>query len=83
LAKRGMGEFVTKATTVPSTAKVLLAEDVAAEDVHSLLDRIFEMNGCTGCGLIGLDLLIRVRDPRLTSQLQDINGVVDVGITSG
>ncbi len=85
MGTRGVGEskLVAKgAAGLPRTARVLLDKDVAAEDIHAMLDRIFEMHGCSRCGLLGLDLLIHVNDPKVSSQIQDMKGVLGMEISA-
>jgi hypothetical protein len=36
---------------------------LAAKDVHAAIDQIFKLNGCLGCGLIGIDIHINGPDP--------------------
>jgi hypothetical protein len=62
--------LVGKTAVNRPTATVLLSEDVAAADIHESLDRIFRLHGCTGCGLLGLDLRLLVCDPKLSGQLK-------------
>ena len=33
------------------------------EQVHEALEQIFKLNGCLGCGLIGIDVIIHGGDP--------------------
>lgn len=33
------------------------------EQVHAALAQIFRLNGCLGCGLLGIDILIHGGDP--------------------
>lgn len=37
-------------------------EGITAEVVHRSLDRLFELSGCTNCGLLGFDLHILTID---------------------
>jgi hypothetical protein len=36
---------------------------VKAEQVHAALEQIFRLNGCLGCGLLGIDVIIHGGDP--------------------
>ncbi|MFN2588094.1 MAG: hypothetical protein ABR613_08255 [Actinomycetota bacterium] len=64
------------------TATVLLGDEVAASEIHAALDRIFEMNGCPACGLIGIDLRLLVRDAKLSGELDSFDGVLGMTIQS-
>ena len=81
MGTRGMSKLVPKGSTAyRPTAKVLLTGDVVAEDIHAALDRIFELHGCTGCGLLGIDLAIQTIDPKWSSQINDIKGVAGFNV---
>ncbi|HJW93513.1 MAG TPA: hypothetical protein VJ901_07840 [Thermoanaerobaculia bacterium] len=36
---------------------------VKADQVHAAMEQIFKLNGCLGCGLIGIDVIIHGGDP--------------------
>jgi predicted ATP-grasp superfamily ATP-dependent carboligase len=36
---------------------------VKKEQVHEALEQIFRLNGCLGCGLLGIDVIIHGGDP--------------------
>ena len=36
---------------------------ITPKEVHAALEKIFRLNGCLGCGLIGLDIIIHGGDP--------------------
>jgi hypothetical protein len=64
----------------PGTLQVTLAEGVSNDELHKLIDRIIDLNGCRGCGLGGIDLRIRIVDPFILERFADINAVRDVTI---
>jgi len=57
----------TKATSKISGKTVRLAASgrtpVKKEQVHEALEQIFKLNGCLGCGLLGIDIIIHGGDP--------------------
>ena len=57
----------TKAASKISGRTVRLAASgrtpVKKEQVHEALEQIFKLNGCLGCGLLGIDILIHGGDP--------------------
>lgn len=57
----------TKAVSKISGKTVRLAvpgrTPVKKEQVHEALEQIFKLNGCLGCGLLGIDILIHGGDP--------------------
>ena len=59
------------------TLHVTVEPNIKAEAVHAALDKIFEMNGCTVCGLNGLEVRWRVRDP-LTEVFKGIEGIAAI-----
>ena len=62
--------------TIGSSLTLAVKPGVSAKSVHAALDRIFELAGCTACGLNGiLDLKINVINPRVSTQLDGIVGV--------
>lgn len=36
---------------------------ITPKEVHATFEKIFKLNGCLGCGLIGIDILIHGGDP--------------------
>ncbi len=64
----------------PGTLELVVAPDMAARDVHRLLDTVFELHGCKACGLNGLDLRLRPQDPVMLEKFRGIEGVRDVNI---
>jgi hypothetical protein len=36
---------------------------VTADQVHAAFEQIFRLNGCLGCGLLGIDVIIHGGDP--------------------
>jgi len=63
----------------PGTLQLTFKEDIAAKSVHEALDRIFKLHGCISCGLLGIDIRLRVEDPIL-GKFRDINGLIDAHI---
>jgi len=57
----------TKAASKISGKTVRLAASgrtpVKKEQVHEALEQIFKLNGCLGCGLLGIDIIIHGGDP--------------------
>lgn len=57
----------TKAVSKISGKTVRLAASgrtpVKKEQVHEALEQIFKLNGCLGCGLLGIDIIIHGGDP--------------------
>lgn len=66
----------------PGTVHITFQERVSAKDVHAALDKIFDLNGCTACGFLGLDILLRPQVD-IARHFKGIKGVVDVGIVAG
>lgn len=64
----------------PGTLELVIAPDMAARDLHKLLDTVFDLHGCSGCGLNGLDLRLRPQDPVIYERFRGIEGVRDVNI---
>jgi hypothetical protein len=62
------------------TVQFTVKEGISAESVHSMLDRLFDLHGCTVCGLVGLDVLIRGQDRLIFEKFQGIDGMQDVTI---
>lgn len=60
--------------------------EVSSEDLHGLLDRVLQLHGCTGCGLVGIDVRFRVPDPEEAkfeaSKFEGIGGFENVSVTS-
>ncbi|MCS3798487.1 hypothetical protein [Niastella sp. OAS944] len=63
----------------PGTIQLTFKEGIVAKSVHESLDRIFKLHGCIGCGLLGIDLRLRIEDP-IFSKLRDIDGLIDATI---
>jgi hypothetical protein len=62
----------------PGTVKFVVEEGIQAKQLHAMLDRVFDLHGCTPCGLGGIDLHIHVRDQLLFDRFKDIEGLHDV-----
>jgi hypothetical protein len=62
----------------PGTLQVTLSEAVNVADLHSVIDRIVNLNGCRTCGLGGIDILLREVDPIFYERFADIPAVRDV-----
>ena len=60
----------------------MLKPNVKAEDVHAALDRIFDLHGCRGCGLLGIDLRLLGGDPA-EQQFGDVRNVGSVRAIGG
>lgn len=61
----------------PGTLQVTV-RDISAKDLHTLLDRIIDLNGCRTCGLSGIDIYLRDVEPILFDRFADIESVRDV-----
>lgn len=64
----------------PGTLELVVAPDMAARDLHKVLDTVFDLHGCSACGLNGLDLRLRTQDPVILERFRGIEGVRDVNI---
>jgi hypothetical protein len=62
----------------PGTIQITLADEVKLEDLHSVIDRIVNLNGCRACGLGGIDVIFRGVDPVIYQRFADIPAVRDV-----
>jgi len=62
----------------PGTLQVTLSDKVKLEELHSLIDRIVDLNGCRTCGLGGIDVILREVDPVFYERFADIPSVQDV-----
>jgi hypothetical protein len=62
----------------PGTLQVTLSDEVKLEDLHSVIDRIVNLNGCRTCGLGGIDVILREVDPIFYERFADIPAVKDV-----
>lgn len=47
------------------TLEVSIQQGIKAKELHKLIDTIIIRHGCYACGLVGLDLDIRVNPPDL------------------
>ena len=36
---------------------------ITADQVHAAFEQIFRLNGCLGCGLLGIDVIVHGGDP--------------------
>ena len=54
-------------STKSKVSKVTLVANrgskITPKEVHAAFDQIFRLNGCLGCGLIGIDIIIHGGDP--------------------
>ena len=62
----------------PGTLQVTLSGETKLADLHSVIDRIVNLNGCRTCGLGGIDILLREVDPIFYERFADIAAVKDV-----
>lgn len=54
---------------------------VSIEDIHKAIDRMIEVSqpgGCTRCGLIGLDLVLKGDPPDFYGKVGQLGGVLAV-----
>jgi Na+-translocating ferredoxin:NAD+ oxidoreductase RNF subunit RnfB len=60
---------------------VVVQYGVEAQSLHSMLDRILELSGCTACGFQGIDdLTIRVINPDMVRQVGRIEGIEAISV---
>jgi len=52
--------------------------NITREQLHTMVDRIIGLSGCTGCGLLGFDVHILGGDLRVFEQFRDLEGVQSV-----
>jgi len=74
--------------TQASIVQLSVKEGIAAQDLHSALDRILGVGGCPACGLVGIDVRFRGEgDPlihaSLRDKLKDLPDVLDVNVLHG
>jgi hypothetical protein len=62
------------AENLRGTIRVRVAQNVSLENLHGLLKRIVGIAGCTGCGLLGVDLHL-TGDPVELQELTKVPGV--------
>jgi hypothetical protein len=62
----------------PGTLQITLRQGVEITDLHMVIDRITDLNGCRSCGLNGIDVLWRIQDPFIVDRFADIKSVSDV-----
>jgi len=55
-----------------ATVQFAVNEGVKAEVVHRALDRLFKLSGCPSCGLLGIDVHLRVSDPEFVRMTEPI-----------
>ena len=61
----------------PGGIQLTVDRNVKADQVHAALDKIFEMHGCTPCGLNGLDIYLRHSTP-LMDAFKGFEGIAAV-----
>ncbi|HYN50747.1 MAG TPA: hypothetical protein VES62_07460 [Thermoleophilaceae bacterium] len=75
-----------------AVVQLTLREGIQARAIHDALDRLFELHGCSVCGLVGIDLDFRVLPPerierlgllKLGNELQRFEGVEAVSVIGG
>lgn len=50
---------------------------ITPKEVHAAFEKIFKLNGCLGCGLIGIDVIIHGGDPNpLLGETAGFTGIV-------
>jgi len=50
---------------------------ITADLVHASLERIFRLNGCLACGLLGIDIHVHGGDPEpLLGDVEGFNAVI-------
>jgi hypothetical protein len=64
----------------PGTIQVTVDRGVTKSDLHNVIDNLTKHHGCDGCGLAGLDLVIRTPDPVIDVVAAGIPSVKDVAV---
>ncbi len=73
LPANAQGNLVNKLASA-RTIQVHVSEDIKLESLQQVVAHITHLAGCTGCGLLGVDLHI-TGDPVELSQVGQIQGV--------
>ncbi len=63
------------------TVALTFKEGVAIEDIHAAIDRLIDgiaPDGCTVCGLVGIDIVFRAGDPEPYERIRPINEIDSV-----
>ena len=71
-----MATTTTKAKARQITLVANRGSKITTKEVHAAFEKIFKLNGCLACGLIGLDIIIHGGDP--DPLLGDIEGFTGV-----
>jgi len=62
-----------KTVTLVASAGAKITPDI----VHAAFERIFRLNGCLACGLLGIDIHVHGGDPDpILGDVQGFNGIV-------
>jgi hypothetical protein len=72
------GKAATASFASRGSINVRLGEKVNLEALQSIVARIVQLNGCTACGLLGIDLTLG-GDPVEFHQIGQLPGVRSVG----
>lgn len=62
------------------TVEIHLANDVKLETLRSIVETIPRISGCTTCGLVGIDLILRGGDPVELGAIRNLPGVTGVNV---
>jgi hypothetical protein len=60
------------ATTRPTKISVQLRKNIKKEQVNALFERIYRLNGCLACGLLGFDIQL-ISDSVVNPIVNDLN----------
>ena len=64
----------------PGAVQVTVKDTIQRQELTKLIETIADLHGCRGCGLGGLDVVIRPEDPRIKDAFRDLENVVDVAV---
>jgi hypothetical protein len=69
-----------------SPARVLnftVDKAITPADINTILEKVYRLAGCRGCGLVGFDVRLQVADPALRQEFEGIKGLVNVATIAG
>ena len=77
----GLNDLASYGKLRPGAIRVNVKRDIKSDELHAAMDRIFELHGCTGCGMNGLDIVFRHLPPinELFRDFKNIAGVENFG----
>ena len=63
----------------PGTLELVFERDIKVESLHKAVLAAVRWNGCTPCGLNGLDLRFRLQDP-VFEVFNEVEGLRDINV---